>query len=199
VERISEQIRKLLPSWRLTPVVEALQALRGVSWIVATTVVAELGDLRRFQPRELMAFVGLVPSERSSGERRRRGGITKSGNAHVRRVLCEAAWAYAYRPAISLALLKRQEQLPQQIREIAWKGQLRLCNRFAHLALGRKHRNKINTAIGRELLGFMWDIARSVTPSHKTRCGKQGPPTPTSPEILVLRRRPRRARKRAVA
>ena len=197
VERVSAQIRTLLPTWRWHPYVEALQALRGVSWIVATTVVAEVGDLRRFQPRELMGFLGLVPSEYSSGETTRRGAITKSGNAHVRRVLCEAAWAYAQRPAISRELLRRQQQLPQEIRAMAWKAQLRLCARFAHLSAARKHRNKINTAIARELTGFMWAIAGAVRPPA-TVPGSANAPT-GAPEVYVLRRQPRPARKRAAA
>lgn len=109
VERISDQIQALIVPWRLRPHVDALQALRGVSWVVAVTVVAEVGDLSRFTPRRLMAFLGLVPSEYSSGERRRQGAITKTGNAHVRRVLCEAGWAYVHQPAISARVLKRQE------------------------------------------------------------------------------------------
>jgi transposase len=159
VERLTQQVENLLPEWRFLPVVEALQALRGFSLIVSVTVVAELGDLTRFGPQNLMNFIGIVPSEYSSGERRRQGRITKCGNAHVRRVLCEAAWAYDNPPAISRHLLKRQENLPKEIRDVAWKAQLRLCARFRHLTAARKHRNKINTAVARELCGFAWKIA----------------------------------------
>jgi transposase len=140
VERISDQIQALIVPWRLRTHVDALQALRGVSWVVAVTVVTEVGDRSRFTPRRLMAFLGLVPSEYSSGERRRQGAITKTGNAHVRRVLCEAAWAYVHQPAISARVLKRQEELLKAIRDIAWKAQLRLCKRFTHLSAQRKHR-----------------------------------------------------------
>ena len=191
VERISEQIQALVGQWGRRPYVEALQALRGVSWVVAVTVVAEVGDLRRFQPRRLMAFLGLVPSEYSSGERRRQGAITKSGNAHVRRVLCEAAWAYVHQPAISARLLQRQQELPKEIRDIAWKAQLRLCKRFQHLSAQRKHRNKINTAIARELVGFMWAIAGCVA-RGKHQKNKEGQLTQTKrSDTIVLRRRPR--------
>ena len=201
VERVSQQIRPLLPTWRWHPYVEALQALRGVSWIVATTVVAEVGDLRRFRPRELMGFLGMVPSEYSSGDTKRRGAITKSGNAHVRRVLCEAAWAYAQRPAISRELLKRQQDLPQEIRALAWKAQLRLCARCAHLSAARKHRNKINTAIARELTGFMWANAGAVGKPATANASVRGRATAKSgaPAQYVLRRQPRPARQRAAA
>jgi transposase len=163
VHRLTEQIRQLLPQWQLFPVVQALQSLRGVSLIVATTTVAEVGDLKRFQnPAELMSYLGLVPSEYSSGENTRRGSITKSGNGHVRRVLVEAAWAYRYRARVSRALLKRQEDLPQHIRDIAWKAQLRLCSRYRYLWAKGKAKQVIVTAIARELCGFMWAIANEI-------------------------------------
>jgi len=163
VQRLTEQIRQLLPQWQLFPIVSALQSLRGVSLIVAATTVAEVGDLKRFQnPAELMSYLGLVPSEYSSGENTRRGSITKSGNGHVRRVLVEAAWAYRYRARVSRALLKRQEDLPQHIRDIAWKAQLRLCSRYRHLWAKGKAKQVIVTAIARELCGFMWAIASEI-------------------------------------
>lgn len=163
VHRLTEQIRQLLPQWQLFPVVQALQSLRGVSLIVAATTVAEVGDLKRFQnPTELMSYLGLVPSEYSSGENTRRGSITKTGNGHVRRALVEAAWAYRYRARISRALLKRQENLPQHIRDIAWKAQLRLCSRYRHLWAKGKTKQVVVTAIARELCGFMWAIANET-------------------------------------
>ena len=163
VQRLTEQIRQLLPQWQLFPIVSALQSLRGVSLIVAATTVAEVGDLKRFQnPAELMSYLGLVPSEYSSGENTRRGSITKSGNGHVRRVLVEAAWAYRYRARISRALLKRQENLPQHIRDISWKAQLRLCSRYRHLWAKGKAKQVVVTAIARELCGFMWAIANEI-------------------------------------
>lgn len=163
VQRLIDQIRQLLPSWRLAPVVYALQSLRGVSLIVAVTTVAELGDLRRFDnPAELMSYLGLVPSEHSSGQRTRRGSITKTGNAHVRRMLVEAAWAYRFRARVSRALLKRQENQAQSVREIAWKAQLRLCGRYRHLWARGKVQQVITIAIARELCGFMWAIANEI-------------------------------------
>ncbi len=161
--RLTEQIMKLLPEWRLFPVVKALQALRGVAPIVAATTRAEIGDLSRFpNPRQLMAYLGLVPAEDSSGETTRRGSITKTGNGHVRRALVEAAQAYGFPARVSRHLLKRQEGLPEPVRAIAWKAQVRLCGRFRRLMARGKLRTKIVTAIARELSGFMWAVAREV-------------------------------------
>ena len=163
LQRLTEQIRKLLPQWRLFPVVQALQSLRGVSLIVAATTVAEIGDFKRFQnPEELMNYLGLVPSEHSSGEKTRRGSITKAGISHVRRMLVEAAWAYRFRARVSRALLKRQEGLPQEIRDIAWKAQVRLCARYRHLWAKGKVKQVVTTAIARELCGFIWAIANET-------------------------------------
>jgi transposase len=163
VERLTEQIRQLLPQWQMFPVVAALQSLRGVSLIVAATTVAEIGDFKRFQnPAELMNYLGLVPSEHSSGEKTRRGSITKAGNGHVRRMLVEAAWAYRLRARVSRVLLKRQEDLPQNIRDIAWKAQLRLCARYRHFWAKGKAKQLIVTAIARELCGFIWAIANET-------------------------------------
>jgi transposase len=165
VARLTGQIRELLPQWRRAPFVTAYQALRGVSLLVAATVVAEVGDLSRFtNPKELMAYLGLVPSEHSSGATVRRGQITKTGNGHARRVLVEAAWAYRLRARVTRPLLKRQEGLPESIRQLAWKAQLRLCARYRRL-LGRgKHKNTIVTAIARELVAFIWAIGQAVEP-----------------------------------
>lgn len=163
VKRLTQQIQQLLPSWRLFPVARALQALRGVSLIVAATTVAELGDLRRFKnPRSVMAYLGLVPSEHSSGETTRRGSITKTGNNHVRRLLVEAAWSYRHPARISRHLLKRQQGLPSSVREISWKAQLRLCSRYRQMFAGNKTKQLIVTAIARELSAFMWAIAGEV-------------------------------------
>lgn len=166
LERLTDQLRQLAPTWRWAPLVAALQALRGVSFITAMGLVAELGDLTRFgQPRELMAFLGLVPSEYSSGPRVRRGGITKAGNPHVRRLLAEAAWAYQGIPRIGRQHLYRQEQLPKVVCDIAWKAQLRLTGRFRRLLARGKSKPKVATAIARELTGFIWAIAREVRPA----------------------------------
>jgi transposase len=163
VERLTEQIRQLLPDWRLLPAVNAFQSLRGVSLIVAATTVAEIGDLTRFErPQELMSYLGLVPSENSSGERTKRGSITKAGNGHVRRVLVEAAWAYRLPARVGRALLKRQEGLPEQVRAISWKAQLRLCSRYRRLWAKGKCKQVIVTAIARELCAFMWAIAAEI-------------------------------------
>jgi transposase len=163
VERLTEQIRELLPEWKRAQVVAALQALRGVSMVTAVTLVAEIGDITRFSnPRELMAYLGLVPSEYSSGPKTRRGAITKAGNGHVRRVLAEAAWAYRGQARVGQALLCRQNRLAPSIIEIAWKAQLRLTERFRRLTARGKSQPKIATAIARELTGFVWDIARHV-------------------------------------
>jgi transposase len=161
--RMTDQILRLLPEWRWNPVVKALQALRGVAPIVAATTIAEIGDLSRFEnPRRLMAYLGLVPSENSSGESLHRGSITKTGNGHVRRALMEAAHAYVFPARVSRHLLKRQEGLPEPIRAIAWKAQVRLCGKFRRLTARGKLGNKVVTAIARELSGFMWAIAREV-------------------------------------
>ena len=134
IDRLTEQLRQLAPTWRWAPVVAALQALRGVSFVTAVALVAELGDLTRFRhPRELMAYLGLVPSEHSSGPSVRRGGMTKAGNPHVRRLLAEAAWAYQGIPRIGRQHAYRQEGLPKIVCDIAWKAQLRLTARFKRL------------------------------------------------------------------
>ena len=163
VDRLTEQIQQLLPEWRMYPVVKALQTLRGVSLVVSTTTIAELGDLTRFaRPVELMSYLGLVPSEHSSGETTRRGGITKTGNGHVRRVLVEAAWAYRLPARISPKLHKRQEGMPLDICAISWKAQLRLCTRYKRLLARGKANQLIIAAIARELCAFMWAIANEV-------------------------------------
>src|SRR6267378_3328105 len=166
IERLTEQLRQLAPAWRWAPVVAALQALRGVSFLTAVAFVAELGDLRRFgHPRELMAYLGLVPSEHSSGPSVRRGAITKAGNPHARRLLAEAAWAYQGIPRIGRQHAYRQEALPKVVCDIAWKAQLRLTTRFRRLIARGKAKPKVATAIARELTGFIWAIAQEVSPT----------------------------------
>ena len=163
VQRLTDHIQQLLPEWQLFPVVQALQSMRGISMIVSATTVAEVGDLKRFQnPAELMSYLGLVPSENSTGQKTRRGSITKAGNGHVRRVLVEAAWAYRLPARVSRVLLKRQEGLPQSICDIAWKAQLRLCSRYRHLWSKGKIKQVVVTAIARELCAFMWAIANEI-------------------------------------
>ena len=163
LKRIEGELRDRVPAWRLAPVVQALMALRGVQDTVAITTVAELGDLTRFDsPRQLAAFVGLTPSEHTSGAKRRQGGITKAGNGHVRRVLIEGAWAYRYPAKVSELIQKRLEALPKEIQTIAWKAQVRLCKRYRRLIAGGKHPNIVVTAIAREILAFMWAIAKKT-------------------------------------
>ena len=141
-------------------VVQALQALRGVGKIVAVSVVAEVGSLSRFtKPSQLMAYAGMVSSEYSSGNHIQRGGITKTGNSHLRRMLVEAAWAYQHKPWIGGWLAKRQQGLDEETKAIAWKAQWRLCTRYKKLAARGKNKPQVVTAIGRELLGFIWAIA----------------------------------------
>jgi len=165
VERITEQIRLALDAWRMAPVARALQALKGVSLIASASIVAELGDLTRFNhPRQLMAFLGLVPSQYSSGPRQRFGSITKTGNSHARRMLVEAAWAYRFSARVGRQLCERQENLPPAARDIAWRAQLRLCKKYRRLVAKGKIKQVVTTAIARELLGFMWAIAQEVKP-----------------------------------
>ena len=163
-DRLTRQIDELLPSWSMAPVAMALQAMRGVALVVAATVVAEVGDFRRFaNPRQLMAYLGLVPSEHSSGSSIRRGGITKAGNTLARRVLIEGAWTYRMPARVSRKLHDRLEPLPAAIRDIAWKAQIRLCARYRRLAAG-KPKVVVTTAIAREMVGFIWAIAQIAQP-----------------------------------
>lgn len=166
VQRLSESLAHEVEHWRMHHLVSAVMTLRGLDLIAAITVVAELGDLRRFaHPRELMGYLGLVPSEHTSGSQRRLGAITKTGNVHVRRVLVEAAWNYRFPARISRLLQLRQERQPAEIRAIAWRAQLRLNHRYRRLkARGLQH-NKICIALARELAAFLWDIGRHVAPS----------------------------------
>ena len=163
VERLTRQIQELLPQWKWAPVVEALQALRGVAQLTAIITVAEIGDISRFHtPRQLMAYLGLVPSEHSTGTRRRVGEITKAGNSHVRRVLVESAWAYSHPARVTPILQKRLEKQTKRVREISWKAQLRLCGKYRKLKQRGKLQQQVVTAVARELVGFIWAIAREV-------------------------------------
>jgi transposase len=161
--RLERELQDQVQSWRLYPVVEALQALRGVQFTVAVTTVAELGDLTRFDnPRQLMKFLGLIPAEYSSGERRRQGPMTKAGNTHARRALVEGAWSYRYPAKVSRHRQLRLEQQPKAIQDISWKAQVRLCKRFRRLMARGKNANQVVVAIARELVGFMWAMAKQV-------------------------------------
>ena len=152
IARAPEQIRA---------VIEALQSLRGVAQLTAATIVSEIGSFSRFEPRRLMGYSGLVASEHTSGNKVKRGSITKTGNVHLRRVIVEAAWAYQRRPWIGGYLLRRQRDLnlSEEVKEIAWKAQHRLHKRYNKLTAAGKNKNQTVAAVGRELLGFIWDIA----------------------------------------
>jgi transposase len=163
LQRLEHARHEHVKAWRLSPVVEALQALRGVPCTVAVTLVAAMGDLTRFEsPRELMKFMGLIPSEYSSGAQRRQGSITKAGNTHTRRVLVEGAWAYRYPAKVSRHLQLRLEKQPKVIQAISWKAQVRLCQRYRRLVARGKHAHVVTVAMARELRGFMWAIAKEV-------------------------------------
>ena len=165
--RIETELQEKAKGWRFYPVVEALQALRGVQFTVALSTVAELGDLSRFDsPRQLMSYLGLTPSEYSTGNTRRLGGITKAGNAHARRTIIEGAWAYRYNAKVSRQIQQRQETLSQAIRDIAWKAQVRLCKRYRRLVAKGKNPNIVVVAIARKLAAFMWAIAQQVKAGH---------------------------------
>jgi transposase len=163
VEHLEGELRELVKEWRLYPLVEAFQSLRGVQFISAVTVVSELGDITRFDnPRQLMGYVGLAPSEHSSGSRRRLGGITKTGNGHARRALVESAWSYRLPAKVSRIIRKRQEGLPGEVQDISWKAQLRLCKKYRRLVARGKNANIAVTAVARELVAYMWAIAHYV-------------------------------------
>jgi transposase len=165
---IDEAVRQAPPQIRA--VIEALQALRGVAQTTAASIVSELGSLCRFpSPRKLMGYSGLVAREHSSGNRVQRGGITKTGNGHLRRVLVEAAWAYQHRPNVIGFLARRQKSLTisEEAKKIAWKAQQRLHKRYKAMDARGKNKNQIVTAIGRERLGFIWAIAIETEKQHK--------------------------------
>ena len=179
IEHMAERVKRLeqamadavqVASPQMQEVVRGLQALRGIAQISAVTIVAELGELSRFaSARQLMGYSGAVPSENSSGQRTRRGSITKTGNAHLRRIAIEAAWSYRFRPGVGPALRKRQEGVAEPIQEIAWKAQHRLHKRYLRMAAAGKDQRKIITAVGRELLGFIWAIGIKAEASSKLR------------------------------
>jgi transposase len=144
------------------PVIEALMALRGINLLAATTIVAEIGDLTRFASApQLMAYLGLVPSEHSSGSKQARGGITKTGNGHVRRLLIEAAWTYRHPARKTRVIQRRAERTTQIVQEIAWKAQTRLCSRYRTLEARGKMKVQASTAVARELAGFIWAIGQA--------------------------------------
>lgn len=165
-EQLIERIVAMLPSWSMAPLVEALRGLRGLDMISAVTFVAGVGDLSRFEnPRHLMSYLGLVPSEHSSGSSVRRGGITKTGNSEARRILVEASWCYRYPARVARNKAEIVENLPKPVRSIAWKAQTRLCSRFRRMSARGKKSTVVVTAIARELAGFIWAIGQEVKPA----------------------------------
>jgi len=176
IARLEQALRDVLHDWGLMPVVQALQAMRGVQLIAAMTLVAELQDFLRFESaRQMMAYVGLVPSEDSSGPKRRQGSITKAGNSAARRMLVEVAWHYRFDPRVSPVIATRQDGLPTAVTDIAWKAQLRLTAKYKRLSARRVMKTKAVVAVARELAGFVWAIGREV---QSTRWAgiKQSPP-----------------------
>ena len=166
LQRLEKQLVELVPAWSMAPVVAAYQALRGVSFIVAVTFVAEVGDVRRFDnPRQLMGFLGLVPSERSTGDTVKRGGLTLSGNRRARRALIEGAWSYRHPARVTETIRLRLEGLPKTVREIAWKAQQRLCARYRRMTGAGKKAPIVIAAIAREMAAFLWAIGLQVEPA----------------------------------
>ncbi len=183
VEHVQDRIARLekaiddsietMPA-RMRAVVDALQSLRGIAKISAVTITAEVGEVSRFNTaKQLMGYSGAVSSEHSSGERTRRGGITKTGNAHLRRIVVEAAWAYRYRPRIGAALKARQKTASPEVKDIAWKAQHRLHQRYIKLMAKGKTKQKVVTAVARELLGFIWAIAVEEEQKYNSSRQKQ--------------------------
>ena len=161
VAQLTRNLSEQTANWSQRPLVQALQALRGVQLVSAVVLAAEIGDYRRFaSPRQLMTYLGLVPSEHSTGETRRQGRITRTGNTHVRRILVEAAWSYRYRPRLTKVIAARQKDVAPAVRAIAWKAQQRLHRRYVRLLSRGKSKQQVVTAVARELAGFVWAIAR---------------------------------------
>ena len=174
IQRLEEQMEALLESWEMKPVVEALMGLRGFQIVGAMIMVSELGGAWRFDhPRQLMGYLGLVPSEESTGSSRRQGGITKAGNGHARWLLIEAAHHYRLPPKISKELSKRQEGLSKEIKDCSWKAQTRLHSRIIKLSARGKRQNKVMVAVARELAGFVWAIFRLMEPKMKAANSKE--------------------------
>ena len=160
VADIGAQMQRVLPQWSLAPVVDSLVALRGIDKLAAMVLLAELGDISRFDsPRQLMAYLGLVPSEHSSGASRRQGAITKTGNRHARRMLVESAWSYRFPARQTRHLRRKASNASGEAQAIAWRAQKRLCGRYRTLMQAGKNTKQTTVAIARELVGFIWDIA----------------------------------------
>jgi transposase len=168
LNRFEEEIERQAIKGVHAPMIQALQTLRGVAVVTAASLVAEVGSFQRFSsPKQFMAYVGLIPSESSSGDLRRQGKITKTGNRHVRRLLIESAWSYRYPPAVKGKLKKRQEGQPPEILQISWKAQTRLNKRYFRLLSRGKVAGKAITAVARELSGFIWAITQEIEREQK--------------------------------
>lgn len=166
-DRLERELEALAPSWAGYPLAQALLAFRGIQKTVAYTVVAETGSFARFsRPNRYMAWLGFVPSEHSSGSTRRQGPITRCGNRWARTLLVEAAWSYRYHPKVSAIIERRAQTIDPRIRDLAWKAQLRLTQKFRRLTARGKHSNLVVTAVARELAGFLWDAARLIEQPH---------------------------------
>ena len=166
VDDLTDQLMRALPSWSLAPVVDALVALRGIDKLAATVLLAELGDISRFDsPKQLMAYLGLVPSEHSSGGRRRQGAITLTGNRHARRMLVECAWSYRFPARQTMHLKRKAKTASPEAKAIAWRAQKRLCGRYRQLSQAGKNIKLVCVAIARELVGFLWDIVCHEMPN----------------------------------
>lgn len=166
VQRLTIALTEAVQGWRFEPVVAALRALRGIDTVSAIGLVTEIGDIGRFATaRQLMGYLGLVPSEHSSGNSIHRGSITKTGNAHARRLLTEAAWSYRFPARLSRNLRERSNSVPEAVRDHAWKAQVRLCARFSRLSSRGVQVNKVCVAVARELAGFVWAIAHQASPA----------------------------------
>ena len=166
IARIERAIAELAPGWSLAPVVEAIQAMRGFGFIAAVSFVSEVGDLSRFaKPSQVMGYLGLTPSEDSTGDSVKRGPITKAGNSRARRTLIESAWTYRFPARLGADKRAMIEAQPKPVADIAWKAQTRLCARYRALTAKRKKPAVAVTAIARELAAFIWAIAREVPPA----------------------------------
>lgn len=160
-DRLEAALREAVTEWGFYPAVLALQAMRGIQFITAVGMLSELGDLSRFEhPRQLMAWLGITPSEHSSGGTRRQGGVTKTGNSYARKLLVEAAWSYRHAARVGSQIQQRQEGLPKAIIDRAWDAQVRLCRKHRKLVARGKNVNVAAVAVARELAGFIWDIAQ---------------------------------------
>ena len=160
---LMEQIRKLIPEWRMKPLVEALCVMKGIDVVAASTILSVTGDLRRFpSPLKLTSYVGLVPSERSSGDSVKRAGITKAGNLEVRRVLVQAAWCYRFPARVTKDKERRYTEAEKKVRDVAWRAQVRLCSRYRRFIAGGKKASVACTAVARELGTFVWEMGQVV-------------------------------------